>query len=300
MQHRSDVPHPPGRAQGWTTADPDLRSYLEQTVALFVRELGANLVGVVLHGSLAAGCYYRAKSDLDLLVVAEDSLSPRTRERIGLQLARRATGRPTLGDLELSLIRTADAQHVQHPCPHELHYSDSWRDRILAGEVDFAAEQRDPDLAAHAAVARARGVALYGGPPQDLFGPVPASAYIDAIIGDVAWTLDGDHLLETPFYGVLNACRTLQLAELGVEHAMEHAYSKEEGALWALQHIASEHCPVVEQALACYRSSRTVTAAERTTDGHAWDVRALAEFRTYTRNRLVAKGGDWRSLRARS
>jgi streptomycin 3"-adenylyltransferase len=73
MHHRvvldraSEVPHPRGRAQHWHTADDDLRAFVDGIVAELANVLGDRLIAVTLHGSLAAGCFYRAKSHVDLL-----------------------------------------------------------------------------------------------------------------------------------------------------------------------------------------------------------------------------------------
>lgn len=279
-------PHPRGRAQAWSDVDADVRAYVEAAVRTHALRLGDRLVGVVLHGSLATGCFYRAKSDLDLLVVVKDGLSVDERDQIALELSRNARTRPILGDLELSVLRAAAAADFRHPCPFELHYSQMWRDRMLAGEVDYAGDPVDGDLAGHVTVARARGVSLYGPEPRELFGEVPTSAFLDSVRDDIAWCLTGDHLLESPYYGVLNACRTLRGHLEGVEQAMRHAYSKEEGGEWALTHLPERHRPVVEQALACYRSDRPVSEAERATDGHGWDAEALRSFRDHVAARL--------------
>ena len=49
----------------------------ESAAALFAEDareaFGGNLAGVYLHGSAAMGCWNPAKSDLDLIVVVQDS-----------------------------------------------------------------------------------------------------------------------------------------------------------------------------------------------------------------------------------
>jgi hypothetical protein len=45
--------------------------------------------------------------------------------------------------------------------------------------------------------------------------------------------------------------------------------------------LPEEHRGVVEQALKCYRSTRVVSAQERGTDGHGWDLTALESFKQY-------------------
>lgn len=45
---------------------------LNRVVELFKEELGGNLVGIYLHGSLAMGCFNPDTSDVDLLLVVRD------------------------------------------------------------------------------------------------------------------------------------------------------------------------------------------------------------------------------------
>ncbi len=267
-----------GRPQRWDDCDPDIRAYVEQVVAAFRQALGGGLVGVYLHGSLAMGCYYRPKSDLDLLAVVGERLDPTTRRELALMTADLSAARPTLGDLELSVLWQGHTRHFTHPSPYELHYSAAWRERIQRGEVDYAADGRDPDLAAHCTVVRARGVALVGPPIAEIFGPVPWDDYLDAVRDDYRWIVEDDHILETPFYGVLNCCRALAL----LTESEGTVRNKEEGGLWGLAHLPDEHRPVIEQALWCYRSPDRIDEAHRLTGGLNWDAEALRRFRDHT------------------
>ncbi len=260
-----DVPHPRDRAQSWADCDADLRRYVEEALAA----TGLAPSGVYVHGSLAMGCFYRAKSDVDLLVVVREALTPGQRERAARALAERAGTRPMPGDLELSVL--TERQAAEGTREYEVHYSAYWTERILAGEVDYESTNEDPDLAAHLTVVRARGVALSGRPAVDVFGEVPDEDYLGAIEADLR---DVD-LVAEPYYGVLNACRVLMVRE------SPQVVSKDEGGEWALKTLPEEHKPVIEQALRCYRSARAVAPEDRGTDGHGWDVKALESFTKY-------------------
>lgn len=102
--------HSPARAQSWSTANEDIRAWVDGIVDALRREMRDELVGVYLHGSLAMGCYYRPKSDLDLLVVVRSSLAPDVRERLTRLLLRSHDGRPTTGGLEVSVVTEAAAK----------------------------------------------------------------------------------------------------------------------------------------------------------------------------------------------
>jgi hypothetical protein len=269
----SHFPHPPDRPQSWEDCDPDLRAYV--LGSLDAMELDP--LGSYVHGSLAMHCFYRAKSDVDLLVVVPKTLSEAERELAARALAQRSRVRPTPGDLEVSVLTAAQAVKHEHPRPFEVHYSAIWTGEILAGRVDYARSPSDPDLAAHIAVVRQRGAVVSGPPPADLFAAVPHDDYLAAIKADLQDVLSGDALLSAPYYGVLNACRVLAILELGPGTVL----SKEEGGVWARGVLPAEHLPLVEQALTCYRSARAVTTEERGTDGHGWDRAALLTFRDH-------------------
>ncbi|WP_433162840.1 aminoglycoside adenylyltransferase domain-containing protein [Kribbella sp. CA-247076] len=272
------VPHPPGRAQAWGDCDPDVRAYVVDTLDA----TGLRPVGVYVHGSLAMGCFYRAKSDVDVLVVVPETLTPAEREHVAQTLAHRAAHRPIVGDLELSVLTEDQAANHQHPRPFEVHYSAAWTARILAGDVDYTATHQDPDLAAHLTVTRHRGATVSGPPPADVFASVPYGDYLAAITADLDDILAGDEILASPYYGVLNACRVLATRALGPGTVL----SKEEAVPWARANLPPQHHPLIDQALTCYRSTRPVTPTERPTDGHPWNHPALLNFRDTIRAAL--------------
>lgn len=274
--------HERGRPQSWETLDDDLRARIEKSVDQVADELEvAGFVGAYLHGSLASGSFYRPKSDVDILFVVEQHMPPDQRERVAKTLCDLSDDLPLTGDFEVSVVRHDDTMHFQHPLPFELHYGDSHKEAIRRGDVDFEKPRTDPDLAVHCTAVRARGVRLSGEPIEDVFGPVPVENYRDSILGDLEWILEDEHLLESPFYGVLNCCRVLELQAEGWDKVI----SKDEGGDWALRHLPDDYRPIVSQALACYRSPEPVSATERQTHGHPWDAAALRELREYVRMR---------------
>ncbi|MGC4943970.1 aminoglycoside adenylyltransferase domain-containing protein [Kribbella sp. DT2] len=258
-----DVPHPRDRAQSWADCDADLRRYVEEALAA----TGLETTGVYVHGSLAMGCFYRAKSDVDLLVVVPATLTTAEREYAARQLAERSKTRPMLGDLELSVL--TERQAAAGTREYEVHYSAYWSENILAGQ--YAGPGTDADLAAHVSVVRRRGVVVSGQPAAEVFAEVPYAEYLEAIETD----LEDVDLVADPYYGVLNACRVLMVRE------SPQVVSKEEGGEWGIRSLPEEHRPVIEQALRCYRSARQVRPEDRGTDGHGWDLKALESFKAY-------------------
>lgn len=273
---------PPGRAQDWPTCDEEIAAFVQAAVDLIAAELGDDLVGVYLHGSLAMGSYFRPKSDLDLLVVCGRPLPVESRRDLARALARHMQTRPTVGNLELSVITAAAARTPQAPVPYELHVSETWEDAILADQVDFAANGTDIDLSAHLPHTRQRGVCLLGTSIEETVGDIGWDAFLAAVEDDAAWLLTDRNLMQTPFYGVLNICRVLQLRQ-----QMDHqVHSKDEAARWALDNLPAAHHDLVWLAWTAYRSDDEVDSTQRQTAGLDWPEEELMSFRDFARSQL--------------
>lgn len=268
--------------QRWPDCDSAVALFIDQVVDALQDELGDSLVGVYLHGSLALGSYYPPKSDIDLLIVVRNILEAPERESLSRRFVELSKHRPTTGDVEVSAVAEHAARNFEHPMPYEMHYSTSWNQRIERGEVDYAKDGRDHDLAAHVSSVRESGVALFGPMAAELFAPVPEENFLDSILDDLEWIVEDDHILESPYYGVLNGCRVL----LVLSDRSRRIPSKEEGALWALEHVPDEHRAIISAALDAYRSSHPVTEEMRRTAGRTWDRDALLSFRDYLTARI--------------
>lgn len=265
--------------QGWPPVDADVKAWVEAAVTDLVDALEAfGLIGIWLHGSLAQGSYRRPKSDVDLLVVVEETLNEEARRMLARRLVELSGARPTVGGLELSVVRLEDARAGRFPMPFEVHYGDEHAGDILAGTWDFASGRTDEDLAAHVRSVRERGVTLVGPLPTEVFAPVPDEVFRASVDRDLRWILEGDHVVESPFYGVLNLCRGLWLH---LEAGPWTVPSKEEAGTWALDVVPPEQGAVVRAALEAYRDSRTVDAEERRRAGREWDAEALLAFRDW-------------------
>jgi streptomycin 3"-adenylyltransferase len=278
VSHRDDVHHIPGTPQRWPHVDSDIHAWVESVVAGTGEILGGALVGVYLHGSLAMGCYYRPKSDLDLLAVSGGVLTVSERREVAGFWLEASDRRPTIGDLEASVISRPHAESFRHPSPYEVHFGSDLAEAVRSDTVDYGRDEVDEDLAAHITVLRARGVALAGPDADGVFGPVPPEDYLAAIEADLDWILDGP-ILESPVYAVLNACRVLMVRNRGAGTVPD----KEEAGVWALGFAPDRHLPLIGQCLDCYRSSAEVTLHQRRTHGHGWDERAVLAFRDWCR-----------------
>ena len=232
---------------------PDCPAHTQAQVADLVAALDGllteRLLGIYLHGSLALGCFHPATSDVDMLVVMPEELSLDTRKRV-VELLLTRSGAPH--PVEISFLRHSDLTPWRHPCPFDMHYSETWRRRYQEGLANGSwvawapTTAGDDDLAAHITVTRARGICLTGLPIEQVFPPIPPEHYADSIVGDFYWM--AERLLENPAYLVLNACRVLAFL------TEDMIASKDEGGVWGLKHLPTGLRPLVSAALTQYRN----------------------------------------------
>jgi predicted nucleotidyltransferase len=210
--------------------DAEVQSYLDRVVSTLRDHLGSELVGVYLHGSLAMGAFDPGRSDVDILAVCTAPLSRRRRMNLGAALAA-ITKPPSGGDLEFSLVTEAPARARSAAPSFEVHVSTHEAPFV----VDGSERPGDGDLVIHFAMARARGRALMGPEPADLFPEPDRASLIRAFLSDIQWAREqgaagweGHHMpeLASMAYRVLNAARSWRYMETG------ELGSKVEGAAW--------------------------------------------------------------------
>jgi predicted nucleotidyltransferase len=233
------------------------------------------LTGVYLHGSLAAGCFNPARSDLDVLAVTRGPVSLETKVALArrlLELSRRPA------PIEISLVWEAGIHPWRYPTPYEFHYSEDWRATYERELEDGswrewnAGELVDADLAAHFTILRARGLCLYGAPIRQVFPEVPARDYLDSVMGDVLSAECGlDALQGHATYAILNACRTLAYLTEG------KVLSKDEGGGWGLARLPERYRPALAAVVRAYR--------EDADDGQV-EAEQIRELAAYLRGEL--------------
>jgi hypothetical protein len=180
-------------------------AYLHDLKARLIQILSDDLVGVYLHGSTAMGAFVASRSDIDVLAITKGRLSVPTKAAVADALSEASLPCPGVG-LEMSIV-TVDSVRTPSETPaFELHVA-----TLERKVVDGADHPGDPDLLAHFAMTRARGVCLCGSEPQDVFIPVDQARLLRSLADDLAWALDDRHF----GYAVLNACRGLRLARTG-------------------------------------------------------------------------------------
>lgn len=244
----------------WPDVPAPVKAQVDRFAEGLSAQLGENLVGLYLHGSLALGCPNPAPKDIDLIAVSREPLTTVQREALAsLLLALSGAPRP----LEFHLLTMAQLHPWSHPAACDFHYSDAWRERFELGAWPKG-DLPDRDLAAHLTVMRHAGAVIAGPPVAELFPPVPRQDYLDALLFDYGDCLE--QLQATPVYSLLNICRILAFLRDGL------ILSKEEGGLWGLTNLPpNPHGEPVAQALAEYRGGA----------GGPYDARALTAFASY-------------------
>jgi predicted nucleotidyltransferase len=199
--------------------------------------LGADLVGVYLHGSFALGCGNPSRSDLDLLVVTRRALTAKERDAYG-DLPAGSYEKPGWPrPIELSSLTLDQLRPWRYPTPYDLHLTA--RGVVGPGE--------DPDLAAHVSVVRRAGVAVDGPPPSEVFPEVPRGDYEDSLRRDFEWSLASAPKYRR--YAILSLARIwASLAE------PDELHTKETGAVWALERLPAELRRPLELAHESYRT----------------------------------------------
>jgi hypothetical protein len=200
---------------------PGAEAYLEELLRVLRARLGARLAGAYLHGSAVLGGWHADRSDLDVLAVCTAPVDVDALEALAGTLSVGALPCPVQRGLEFGLVTAASAAAPCAAPRFELDLTTS-----AGGERMTLGRDRPghADYLMHFAVCRARGRALAGPPPAEVFAEAPA-ALLDATFADeLAWAAAN----APPAYQVLNACRAWRFA------ADRTIVSKVDGGEWAL------------------------------------------------------------------
>jgi hypothetical protein len=221
----------------------DIEVYLHDLTDVVLRHLGADLLGLYLHGSAVQGDLQPQTSDLDVLGVLARPLSDDQRAGLAADLAHERRPVPAMG-LELILCLADQARAPAYDFRFEF---------ALSTGASWSTESEPPgtssDLVINVALCREDGRALTA---RTLFGPVPREALARALADELRW--HQQHLDEEPgdpsgANAVLNAARSVYAARTG------RVVSKTAGGLWWLDQRPQEE--LVLQALALRRGDRS-------------------------------------------
>ena len=233
----------------------DYRDLLQRFTEKSAEIFGDNLTGIYLHGSAAMGCFQARKSDLDIILVVERDVSDTLKLAFMGHVAEWNEEAPAKG-MELSIVKRQFCNPFVYPTPFELHFSETHLGWYRTDPRDYVHRMKgvDRDLAAHFTIIGRYGIALYGKPVDEVFGPVPGENYIDSIVADIENA--GEDILENPVYMILNLCRVLAYLKGGecrTEACAEPLIlSKKGGGQWGLKYLPEEFHRIIGTALMCY------------------------------------------------
>ncbi|MFS0751221.1 aminoglycoside adenylyltransferase domain-containing protein [Oceanobacillus sp. 1P07AA] len=169
--------------------------------------LHRKLEGVYVHGSIALGGFQKSKSDIDLIIIVNQTLS--LQEKHGL-LSYCLSQSKNPYPIEVSVLEKSGLENWRHPSNYDFHYSEYWRDfyeNTPISEVNtyLMEVHTDPDLAAHLTIVINSGLCLYGKPIGQLFHSIPKKDYLLSLQGEYNDCLKS--IKEKPIYCILSLLR---------------------------------------------------------------------------------------------
>ncbi|KKI91100.1 hypothetical protein WQ54_16750 [Bacillus sp. SA1-12] len=242
----------------WNNCPSDIKKFVYHLLSEMKDMLNEDLMGLYIHGSLAMGGFNPKRSDIDVLVVTDNSLAIETKRKLA-QFCLTCSNDPY--PLEISFLNKEQLKTWKHPCPFDFHYSEFWREPY---EEDLAKEtnkyvngemKTDPDLAAHITITIHRGICIEGKPIAEVFPMVPTSHYISSIMGDFQDCLES--IEEDPIYCTLNLIRVFwYLKERMIS-------SKQEAGNWGITSFPNEMSFTIQKVVTNYANEEDIYDFEK-------------------------------------
>ena len=239
-----------------------MESMVRRFVTFSEAILGSSLAGIYLHGSAVMGCWHPETSDLDLLVVVNDTIEDTMKRKFMDEVVALDAVGPAKG-IEMSIVTGDACNPFVYPTPFLLHYSRMHTAWYRKDPEDYIRKMKgsDRDLAAHFTVLQNRGRCVYGLPVRSVFGAVPEADYFDSLLYDVSGAKE--EITEHPMYLILNLSRVLAWLTEG------SVLSKQEGGEWGMRNLPEEFCPLVRSALAEYTGGAPMRSDPETAGRYA-------------------------------
>jgi streptomycin 3"-adenylyltransferase len=253
------------------------RLQINLIIDLCKKHITNNLTGVYLHGSLAMGCFNPERSDLDIIVVIKEKISPDTKIQIVKELMDISL---KSSQIEVSFLIEGKLAAEEEAFNYDLHYSEYWRKRYEKlitrpiAQIWRDESLRDPDLAAHIRIINDRGITLFGKDKDSVFPRVSDEDYLKAILFDFDDAFEG--YVKNPEYHILNACRVLNFLVTG------HPTSKKEAGEWGVEVLPYKFKPLIKIALNVYIGK---------VSGAVFESNAVKKYLSYVNKKITERIG---------
>ncbi len=225
----------------------ELKHQIDLVVDICKELLSDNLVGIYLHGSLSMGCFNPSKSDIDLLIVIKERMSP----IVKITIAKKLLDISSQGsNIEISILIENKLKEAIYPLHYDFHFSEYWRKKLeysindVNNKIWKSDGLSDHDLSAHIRVLEERGITLYGKEKNNVFTKVSDYEYLKAISFDFEDAYE--RIYKNPEYYILNTCRVLYFLD------RKRVSSKKEAGEWYLKFIDDRYTPLVNVAMNVY------------------------------------------------
>ena len=220
---------------GYKDLPMEILNQINSVVDIWKRHMGANLIGVYLHGSIALNAFNPDSGDIDLLVVVKDSIEISTKLEIARDIiAIDRKPRP----LEMSAVKQTDAINWKTPGNCVFHYSDFWTDKYLERfsnpdmEVYVADHEfPDADVTSYIKLLKQCGIRLYGKEIEEVFSDVSDEDFWLAISADID---EYDFHAYNSRYLASNVLILGRILSFKIE---KRILSKYEGGIWMIKNV---------------------------------------------------------------
>jgi predicted nucleotidyltransferase len=161
----------------WNNCPIDVKTQVFNIKNYLIQNLGENLLGIYIHGSMCLGYFQPAHSDLDVLVITNTPLN--AVQRFNFMKGFLSLHKKPI-PIELSILCYSEINPWKHPTPYQFHFSEYWRERFenIAIENnlsfwDYKEIYTDGDMACHITLNNQKGICIYGTPINEVFPSVP-------------------------------------------------------------------------------------------------------------------------------
>lgn len=228
----------------------DVNDVLTILLAQVQEILGTQFVGMYLYGSLSSGDFHSEASDIDFLVVTEDSLSDEI-------IASLKSMHDRIWETALKWAHKLEGSYI--PKTPLRHYEKSDISYPTVNEHKFYVAPHGSDWIIQRHIIREHGIVLAGPNPKTLIAPVSPDEIRHAVrstlhewwfpmLDDPSWLRDRG----SPYhaYAILTMCRSLYALKYGT------IVSKPLAARWAQDELGGKWSKVIEQSLTTRMGAR--------------------------------------------